>query len=356
MVGRRLARLGEETNRALTFTAAFTAGFDFGVLQAVSRLDEDVLLDCIDEALAARLIRTSGSAPARYDFAHALVRHTLYDALNPDRRARLHRHIAAALARVHAGHVSAHAAEIAVQYHASAFLPGAEAGIPYCLTAAEQATTGYAYEQAVTFLRMARDLAAQAPAAVRAGILCELAVVGAEALMLDVAQRSVEEALAALASSGAESTAVAGFVTVVARALKDSGESPRVWEPLVERGLALIGDGRDLTWARLMLLRDPSEPVSTGPINAGRWLGHDPQAVAIARASGNETDYAGMLEPFDHRGREETEAVLALARTWQRPAAVMRALNVGARELLYRHGAFHEATVRLEDLLAAGER
>jgi predicted ATPase len=41
-------------------------------------------------------MRTAGEA-ATYDFAHAIVRHTLYDELNPDRRARLHRRIALAL-------------------------------------------------------------------------------------------------------------------------------------------------------------------------------------------------------------------------------------------------------------------
>ena len=35
---------------------------------------------CIDEALHAGLLRSVGPA---YDFAHAIVRHSLYDALNP---------------------------------------------------------------------------------------------------------------------------------------------------------------------------------------------------------------------------------------------------------------------------------
>jgi hypothetical protein len=56
------------------------------------------------------------------------------------------------------------------------------------------------------------------------------------------------------------------------------------------------------------------------------------------------------------RTRAETQDVLALARTWQRSTAVMRALDVAARDLLHRHGAFHEARETLGELLAASER
>ena len=356
VVSRRLARLGEETRRLLGIAAAFTGGFAFPVLQAVTDLAEDVLLDCLDEALEAHLIATTDDTPARYDFTHALVRHTLYDALNPDRRARLHRRIAHALTRIYAGREPAHAAELAAQYHASAALPGAEQGIPYALSAAEQATAAYAHERAVTFLRMARDLAADSDPATRAEILCRLADAEAAALLLEQARRTTEEAMAALVAVGTEPEAIARFVTVVVRALKDGGAPHDVWEPLLERGLALVGDRHDLTWARLALLRDRFEPTANSSIAAGRWLGHDAQAVAIARMQGDEDDYARTLEPFDWRTHQETEHVLALARTWQRPAAIIRALDVVARDLIHRRGAFREAAEHLNELIAVSER
>ena len=53
--------------------------------------------DSLDEALYAGLIQLSADGPSRYEFSHAIVRHTLYEGLNPDRRARLHRRIALAL-------------------------------------------------------------------------------------------------------------------------------------------------------------------------------------------------------------------------------------------------------------------
>lgn len=356
VLGRRLSRLSEDANAMLKFAAVLTGGFEFRVLQTLTGLPEEALLDCLDEALRAGLIRATGRADAPYDFAHAIVRHALYEELNPDRKTRLHRRIAEVLERVHAGNESEHAAELASQYHASATLPGAERGIPHALAAAEQARAGYAHERAVTFLRMARDLAVRGRPATRAAILCKLALAEAEALMLAEAQGSVEEALTALSEAGAEPAALAGFLATVSRALKDGGASHTVWEPLVQRGLALVGDRRDLTWARLMLLLDRAEPISRGEINVSRWLGYDPQAVAIARAGGDEDDYARTLEPFDWRAREETDAVLALARSWKRPAAIIRALDVVARDFIFRHGDLREATDRLRELLAAGER
>ncbi len=355
VLDRRVSRLSQETRRLLRFASAFTGGFTFQVLQALTELPEETLLNSLDEALEAGLIRTTGEA-ATYDFAHAIVRHALYDELNPDRRARLHRRIALALEGIYAGCEMDYAAELAAQYHASTILPGAERGIPYCLAAAEQARAGYAHERAVVFLRMARDLLPGGPSGASADLLCQLAIAEAEALLLSDAHRSAEEALAALAASGTEPKAVAAFLVTVARALKDGGAPHSLWEPLVQRGLALVGDERDLLWARSTLLQDWTEPIATGTINAGRWRGYDPQAVAIARASGDEDDYARTLEPYDWRTRQETDAVLALARTWQRPAAILRALDVVARDLAFRHGAFREAAESFEELLTTSKR
>ena len=355
VLGRRVSRLSEDTQRMLRFASAFTGGFAFRVLQTLTELPEETLLTCIDEALGAGLIRTTGEA-STYDFAHAIVRHALYDEMNPDRRARLHRRIAATLEHVYAEGEIDYAAELASQYHASAILPGAEQGIPYCLAAAELARAGSAHEQVVTYLRMARDLLPGGASTARADILCRLAIAEAEALLLSDAKGSAEEALSALAATGTAPKALAAFLVVVACALKDSGAPHAFWEPLVQRGLRLLGDERDLLWARLTLLLDRTEPIASGTINAGRWKGRDPQAVAIARTSGDEDDYARTLEPYDWRTSQETDEVLTLARTWQRPTAIMRALDVVIRDLAYRHNAFREAAERAQELLATCER
>ncbi len=356
VVYQRMTRLSADASAMLRVAAGFTGGFEFASLLELTELDERALLDCLDEALQAGLVRAADGAPATYDFAHAIVRHALYEDLNPDRRARLHRRIARVLERVYAGSELEHAAELASQYHASAALPGAERGLAYALAAADQARSASAHERAVAFLRVARDLVPPSEIAVRADVLSRLAVAEAEAMLLVEAARSARAAAEALREAGASPRALAEFLARAARTLKEAGGIAADWAPLVEEGLTLVGGERDLLWARLMLLRSPYEALESGLVRGGRWLGHDPEAVEIARAHGDEDDYAMTLEPLEWRAREETDAVLARARTWRRPAARMRALDVVGRDLIYRHGAFREAVDVYRELLALSQQ
>src|SRR5262249_33890817 len=98
VVAPRLARLSGPALVLLPAAAGADGAFRRAVAAAVAGLTEAQALDAVDEALTAQLV-----APAeadRYAFTHALVRHTLYGALNPSRRLRLHRTTAEAMERV----------------------------------------------------------------------------------------------------------------------------------------------------------------------------------------------------------------------------------------------------------------
>lgn len=351
-IGARLARLAPETRQALAVASAFTRPFDFAVLREMTGLSEEELLTCLDEALRAHMLQSEGGE--RYEFAHALVRRTLYDELSPSRRTRLHRRIAQALERVHAGRELQYAPELADQYHASASLPGAAHGIRYALAAAEQAIAAHGHEQAIAFLRMASDLAVDSDVAICAEIACRLALAEAEAVLVEDAERSALEALSLLEEASAELARIAAYAAAAGRRLQDAGSSDVVVLPLAERGLAALGERHDLTWARLRLLERPVERIEVGPVNAGRWLGFDAEAVAIARASSDEEDYARTLEVMDPRTPGELDELLDHIERWQDPAAKIHGLTVVVRTLVLQHGALRRAVDVASRLLSYG--
>ncbi len=96
VVGRRVARLGEDTQRVLSLAAVIGRDFDVDVLARAADLDEDVVIDLCDRAATAAVL-TEALRVGRYSFAHALIEHTLYDMLSTTRRARAHRRVADAL-------------------------------------------------------------------------------------------------------------------------------------------------------------------------------------------------------------------------------------------------------------------
>jgi len=353
-LSRRLARLSTDANRVLNLAAAFAGPFAFEVLSAATDLDEDALLNCLDELLAAGMIRPAeGDA---YEFSHSLLRQTLYDELSPSRRARVHRRVAQALEGAYAGREGEAAAELANQYNRSRSLPGAEQGLPFTLLAAERAAAGHAHAEAVTYLRIARNLASSSAPTQRAEILRRLALAEVDALMVDESLKTVEEALEVLAEAQAEPGAVADFLRVAAWSLHDAGAPQETVSSLAERGLGSAHGGQDLTWARLKLAERPVEMLPAGPLRAGRWLGFDPEAVRIARVSGEEADYARTIELMDWRSRAETEALYELVKTWNDPTATIHGLSVVLRDLVTKHGAFVEAEEVCIRLCQVGER
>ncbi|MGH2670457.1 MAG: ATP-binding protein, partial [bacterium] len=104
VIGRRLKRVSEPCQRVLSLGAVIGRRFRFEVLQAVSDLPEDQLLDALEEAIQAQVIREESEAgEVEYDFVHALIREVLYDRLSLRRRMTLHQKVGETLERQHAG-------------------------------------------------------------------------------------------------------------------------------------------------------------------------------------------------------------------------------------------------------------
>jgi tetratricopeptide (TPR) repeat protein/predicted Ser/Thr protein kinase len=154
VIGRRLARLSEPCNRVLGLAAVVGREFNLPVLQALSDLPEDRLLDVLDEALAARLVQEVAGVAGRYTFTHALVRETLYAEPTTARRARLHRQVAETIERL-APPGEEPLADLAYHYSQAASAADAERAITYAVRAAERAAAAFALEEAARFYNLA---------------------------------------------------------------------------------------------------------------------------------------------------------------------------------------------------------
>ena len=103
VIGRRLNRLSDEANAVLHVGAVLGREFDLDVLERVSGMSTDALLDAVDDACASGILSEAPGGVGRYSFTHALVRRALYDELSLSRRVRLDRRVGEALDELHAG-------------------------------------------------------------------------------------------------------------------------------------------------------------------------------------------------------------------------------------------------------------
>jgi DNA-binding SARP family transcriptional activator len=279
VLARRRGRVSVAANALLECGSGFAGPFLFPVAAMAADLDDAAALSALDELLAAGMVRPS-AAPERYEFGHALVRHAVYDTLNPSRQARLHRRLAYGLetarSRIPA---CTDPAEIVAQYAHSTALPGAEAGVAAAIEAADLAQSAGAHEAAVAFLTTATDLAGPDDERLttvrgRLGLALAWALHFDEAVKIarDVAERIAQE-------EGSHSAA--HYLDEITTALSAAGSSTHAWQ-LAPMGLAYAGSSRNEAWAALTLLaldrKEAADPDHVGlPLDESRRR----QALAI---------------------------------------------------------------------------
>ena len=113
VVGGRVARLGHAAAQVLVTAAVIGRDFDLELLECATRVPVDDLLDILEAAETAALVREVLDRPGRYSFRHALIQHTLHEELGPTRRARAHQHVAEALEELCAGVPGSRVGELA---------------------------------------------------------------------------------------------------------------------------------------------------------------------------------------------------------------------------------------------------
>ena len=156
VIRRRIARLPQITAHILSLAAATGRHFDIDVVAQVASIDAETALETIDPAVAAGLVVENPQRLGWFSFTHALVAEALYETTGRLRRARRHRQIGQAAARIWAGHPE-RAAEIARHWLLAAELDPATAAqaCSYAATAARIADARLAPEDAVALWRQA---------------------------------------------------------------------------------------------------------------------------------------------------------------------------------------------------------
>jgi len=285
VIRRRLGRLSADAQNLLMVAAAFTGCVPLTIAGRVAGLAESATLNAVDEALAAQLVRP-GSTPETCDFAHALIRQTLYAALSPARQLRLHRQIAETMEETYGPRAVEHAAAIADQYHRSASLPGAERGVQHAIIAADRVAAAYAHDEVATYLRMAQTLLPEHDAR-RPRLVSRLAIALAWALDFEAALSAAQDAATRIAAAEGE-PAAADYLADAAVALDHAGSKQGAWA-LAMHGLRLTGDRHDKTWVRLMSFdivrreaEDPDYPGLVPDTPERRALADEARSLSIA--------------------------------------------------------------------------
>src|SRR5436190_2279083 len=317
VIGRRLDRLGDDAVDVLETAAVIGPEFELGLLDAACPLPREALLDALESAATANLIRPQQGA---WSFPHALIREALLDELSALRRVRLHARVAEALAALPA----ARPAELAFHGIQAAALIGEDQAAEWAHAAGDAALASLAYEDAAGHYRDAIEAAGATP---------ERLLAVADALMR-AGDPEADAACAAAIDAARGDAVLFGRAVLTSCGLGVSivGLDQRRAARL-EEALAALGDrapalpGRPVARLAIALYYAPQRDRS-GPLSA--------DAVAAARESG---DADALLAALNARhvalwhpdGLEErfrvADETIALAQAEGRPEAELQGRN-----------------------------
>jgi hypothetical protein len=135
----------------------------------------------MEEAARARLVVEGPGRAARYRFAHALVRDTIYAGLSTGRRLTLHRRIAEGIESLHGGALDDHLPALAHHWaRASASGAAGAKAVAYARRAGDRALAQFANDEAAAYYRQAIDLL-DAAVGSDGGLRCDLLIALGEA-------------------------------------------------------------------------------------------------------------------------------------------------------------------------------
>ena len=323
VIGARVGRLGADAERVLSMAAVIGRDFDLDLLASATETSEDAVLDMLEAATAASLVRELADTPGHYNFAHALIQHTLYEDMTLTRRARAHRRVAEALEVLCGDRTGARVGELARHWFNGAQPVDLIKAINYSRLAGDAAVAALAPADALRYYSQALDLYPQ--------VADPDPVLGLDlAIGLGIAQRQTGDPAyrQTLLDAARRAAALSDTDRLVAAALANN------------RGYYSSANAID------------ADRVEMLELALARLSANDrDRALVLATLCSELTQAADMLERRQALGHE----AVAIAERFGDDATIVRVLNV-VRLPPFAPSLLEQSLVRAVDALTRAER
>jgi tetratricopeptide (TPR) repeat protein len=374
VIERRIDRLGENAREMLTMAAVIGRSFDLRLLKELVEISEGPLLDELEGAVGATLLRESTDHIGRFTFEHALINHTFYQGLGATRRSRLHHRVAQALEALYGTDSDEMLGDLALHWRLATVAVDTTKAAGYSIRAGRRALDSLAPSEAVRLFGDALELLGPGEAVARCDALLGLGeaqrLTGNAAYretLLDASRIASElrdgsrAARAALANNRGQ-TSVYGQVdservAVIERALEPDDDPDRRARLLSLQGRELLYDRDDhhhrnaLAEQALALAREVGNPRTIAhvlddyfhllfpPYGLGRRLAHLDERAAAVRAAGDpalefwtaNVEFNTMAAAGDLERAESARRMAAIAKRLGEPTMRWQAaFNAGA--------------------------
>jgi class 3 adenylate cyclase len=311
VVLQRVTRLPGIVHEVLAAAAVTGQEFDVSLLAEVVDGGIRVVVEALEAAEHARLINPVPGRASRYQFAHTLIRSSLYEDMPTSRRRWLHRDVGLALERCMT--TEDRLTELAIHFGEAAAVGEVDRAVAYARKAGDQAESRAAFEQAAASYAQAMEALGLSgrPDPVLA---CDLKLARARALSYTGGE---EFQLAAFEAAGAaRALGDTARLTEAALRLVHFGPANPTREgreiSLFEEVLDRLGQADSPARARLLAALGVALPVT----EAQRAAALSRQAVDMARRIGDSLVLARVLASHHAviRGPDADEERLAIAR------------------------------------------
>ncbi len=294
VIERRVERLGEEALEVLRLAAVIGRSFDLGLLESILDLDEGLLLDHLEAAVAASLLAESSERVGQFRFAHALINQTLYEGLGATRRARMHQRVARALEDLYGEDPGEHLAELALHWRLAAISLDRTKAADYALRAGLRALESLAPAEAARLFRDAVELIGDGESAER----CE-ALVGLGEAQLQSGEAAYRETLLeasriASAMADAELAARAALANNRGGVASTFGQIDAERLAAIERAIELDDPPNHARRARLLALK-AMELTWDPDFDSDMRRALAEEAISLARATKDTRTLAEVL-------------------------------------------------------------